>query len=129
MTTDKKTLAFDVLETAAIELWHRFASESVLEWEDEIHKAEYRFAAQAVIDAVQGTKPSHITDGLREALELARNFVAETPHGDDCFVSNHYEGDPGNECRCGKEWVSGVLDEAIGDADEPALARIKGDSE
>lgn len=123
MTTDNKTLAVDVLETAAIELWHRFASASVEEWEDEIHKAEYRLAAQAVIEVVKGTNPAQ-----RKALELARNFVAETPHGDDCFVSNHYEGDPGNQCRCRKEWLSGVLDEAIADADESAIARFKGES-
>lgn len=95
----------DSLEVAAIELWHRFASESVEEWEEEIHKAEYRFAAKAVIDVA-------LSD-LISALEIARNFIAETPHGDDCFVSDHYDGDPGNRCNCGKEQVAAILDETM----------------
>ena len=39
----------DVLEKAAIELWHRWGNDSVIEWEDESHKAEYRLAAEAVL--------------------------------------------------------------------------------
>ncbi len=110
MSTDNKEVADSAIEAAAIELWHRFASESVEEWDDEIHKAEYRLAAKAVIDTA-----------LRElisALEIAQGFVAETPHGDECFVSDHYEGDPGNRCNCGKDRVSEILDEALGDDGE-----------
>ena len=27
--------------------------------------------------------------------------LAERSHGDNCYVSNQYEGDPGNRCNCG----------------------------
>ena len=41
-------------EKAAIALWHRFAPGSQLEWEDETHKAEYRAAVDAVMEAING---------------------------------------------------------------------------
>ena len=40
-------------ELAAIELWHRFAPGSQLDWEDETHKAEYRDAVAAVMEIVK----------------------------------------------------------------------------
>lgn len=33
----------------AMEIWHRFAPESVIEWEDEAHQAEYLFCADAIL--------------------------------------------------------------------------------
>lgn len=38
-----------VLEQLAILLWHRFAPDDHIEWEDETHKAEYRDVAEAAI--------------------------------------------------------------------------------
>lgn len=34
---------------AALEIWHRFAPESVIEWEDEAHQAEYLLCADAIL--------------------------------------------------------------------------------
>jgi hypothetical protein len=47
---------------------------------------------------------------LREALEVAREHIGKTPHGDNCYLSNHYDGDPGNRCNCGKEFIVGHID-------------------
>ena len=41
----------DKIEAAAVVLWHRFAPDSRLEWDDETHKAEFRLAAQAALEA------------------------------------------------------------------------------
>ncbi len=53
----------DVLEKAAIELWHRWGNDSVMEWEDETHKAEYRLAAEAVL-ALVDTSPKGGSDAV-----------------------------------------------------------------
>ena len=52
-------------------------------------------------------------DALREALEAAQKWIAATPHGDNCFVSDHYEGDPGSRCNCGKESMESFLECAL----------------
>jgi hypothetical protein len=39
-------------------------------------------------------------DGL---LSCAAEWIRSSDHGDNCFVSDHYEGDPGNRCNCGKD--------------------------
>ena len=41
-------------ERAAIALWHRFAPNSSLEWENEMHQAEYRLAVDAIVEALNG---------------------------------------------------------------------------
>lgn len=41
-------------ETVAILLWHRFAPNHHMEWEEETHKAEYLDAADAVIFRIGG---------------------------------------------------------------------------
>lgn len=40
-----------------------------------------------------------------KALRAADEWILNAPHGDNCFVSNHYEGDPGGRCNCGRESV------------------------
>lgn len=50
---------------------------------------------------------------LREALNHVDAYLDDVPHGDNCFVSNHYEGDPGNRCNCGKDAVCQNVDEAL----------------
>ena len=44
---------------------------------------------------------------LQEALDVAMENLR--PHGDNCFVSDHYEGDPGNRCNCGRDGVINFL--------------------
>lgn len=51
-----------------------------------------------------------------ELLEVAYQSLAligAIPHGDNCFVSSHYEGDPGDRCNCGKDSAIAALDAAI----------------
>lgn len=45
----------------------------------------------------------HATQEAMQALQVAQEWINHAPHGDNCFVSDHYEGDPGNQCRCGKD--------------------------
>lgn len=40
---------------------------------------------------------------MREVIQNAEDWIREAPHGDNCYVSDHYEGDPGDRCNCGKE--------------------------
>lgn len=61
----------DVLEKAAIELWHRWGNDSVIEWEDETHKAEYRLAAEAVL-ALLVASPKGGSDDAGMAAEYRR---------------------------------------------------------
>ena len=44
----------DMIERIAVALWHRFAPDYSLEWENETHAAEYRDAARAVLEIVNG---------------------------------------------------------------------------
>ena len=53
-------------------------------------------------------RPQHadvgvLVETLAMTIEHLSSFVAHAPHGDNCFVSDHYEGDPGNRCNCGKD--------------------------
>ena len=56
-------------------------------------------------------------DELLAALDVALENLR--PHGDNCFVSDHYEGDPGAGCNCG---IDGVTDYLIS-----TIARAKGE--
>lgn len=56
-------------------------------------------------------------DELLAALDVALENLR--PHGDNCFVSDHYEGDPGAGCNCG---IDGVTDYLIS-----TIARVKGE--
>lgn len=57
-------------------------------------------------------------------LAAASNWISTGPHGDNCFVSDHHEGDPGNRCNCGKDALHEFLesDRPAPDAVEAALA-------
>lgn len=48
------------------------------------------------------------------ALRHAAEWIASAPHGDNCFVSSHYEGDPGDRCNCGKDSAEQAVHEALG---------------
>ena len=46
---------------------------------------------------------------LIEALKHSNEWIQKAPHGENCYVSNHYEGDSGNQCYCGKESLENFL--------------------
>lgn len=49
---------------------------------------------------------------LQEAerlLQGAADWIDAAPHGDNCYVSDHYEGDPGDRCSCGKDSLLDAL--------------------
>lgn len=52
-------------------------------------------------------------DELLALLEYAHQWIDLSPHGDNCFVSDHYEGDPGNRCNCGKESIVVHMEEVL----------------
>jgi hypothetical protein len=69
-----------------------------------------------------------------EKLDAAVEFIQRAPHGENCFVSDHYESDPGNHCHCGKdallswlesETVSAAQQEASKDAQRLVWASSK----
>lgn len=79
-------------------------------------------ARQVVVEALAGSilaTPSQAAEkgepdvDLREALERAAEWIGNTPHGDNCYVSEHYEGDPGDRCNCGKESIEGYLNHVL----------------
>ena len=56
-------------------------------------------------------------DAARRELAKARKWIAAAPHGENCFVSNAYKGDPGNQCNCGKASFPDCLCPECGSAD------------
>lgn len=56
-------------------------------------------------------------DELLAGLKAAGKWIDSAQHGDNCFVSDHYEGDPGNGCNCGKDGFSQYIDDAIAKAE------------
>lgn len=57
--------------------------------------------------------PAADVRGLVEALRWAHDWIDRAPHGENCFVSANYEGDPGNRCNCDKEAILAALEPAI----------------
>lgn len=51
-------------------------------------------------------------DGLRACVEAAESWIAAAPHGDNCFVCAHYDGDPGDQCNCGKDSILSHIESA-----------------
>ena len=53
---------------------------------------------------------------LAEALKTSFTWIQKSHHGDNCYVSDHHETDPGNRCNCGKDsienFLSRVMDKA-----------------
>lgn len=54
-------------------------------------------------------------------FKAAFDWIESAPHGDNCFVSDNYEGDPGNQCNCGKDSLLSAYEE-FGQAEAPAVA-------
>ena len=48
-----------------------------------------------------------------DALEAARDWIGHAPHGDNCYVSAHYPGDPGDRCNCGKDSIESYIDDVL----------------
>ena len=71
--------------------------------------------------------PEHITAlraevaALRQTLVAAETWIHAVPHGDNCYVCNHYEGDPGNQCNCGRESALAMIAASL----DAARAAIK----
>ena len=54
--------------------------------------------------------------GLEALLQGARDWAIARGHGDNCYVSRHYDGDPGDCCNCGLESLLDAIDAAINSA-------------
>ena len=54
---------------------------------------------------------------LLQALKHSIEWIQKAPHGENCYVSNHYEGDSGNQCHCSKESLENFLLAAIAKAE------------
>lgn len=53
---------------------------------------------------------------LLAAAAHAEAWIGDMPHGDNCYLSAHYDGDPGNQCNCGKESVLTAIQTALAKA-------------
>lgn len=62
---------------------------------------------------------------LEAALAVAESWLSSSPHGDNCFVSDNYEGDPGDRCNCGKDSLLAHIDAALKGA--PTTSPISGE--
>lgn len=88
---------------------------------DECIRQEYRVAYRAMVLAAPA--PTPLTDEVSWALNHAQEWIGSAPHGDNCYVSDHYEGDPGDRCNCGKESALASVErgiEALAAAASPA---------
>lgn len=47
------------------------------------------------------------------ALQHALDWINHQKHGDNCFLSSHYPGDPGDRCNCGKDSVMQSIETAL----------------
>ena len=67
-------------------------------------RAEASGLSQSMIDAGKYVAELRAeVAALRQTLVAAETWIHAVPHGDNCYVCNHYEGDPGNQCNCGRE--------------------------
>jgi hypothetical protein len=62
------------------------------------------------------------------ALRHANEWVSSAPHGDNCYVSDHYEGDPGNRCNCGKTDLDNTLHDTLMKVDPAYYTEMTGES-
>lgn len=70
-----------------------------------------KLASSNQADASVGA-PDAMT-GLLAALRGAEQWISTAPHGDNCFVSGNYEGNPGDRCNCGRDEVLEAIQAAI----------------
>lgn len=67
-----------------------------------------RTAASELVAGVQA-EPTELLHALQEAAD----FISNHHHGDNCYVSDHYSGDPGNRCNCGKDSAEQAVQDAL----------------
>lgn len=79
---------------------------------DYIMEANYRAIARQHADARLIAAAPEMLD----AVVHAEAWISKMPHGDNCFLSDHYDGDPGASCNCGKEGLLHALQEVIAKA-------------
>ena len=61
-----------------------------------------------------------VNQELVEALKTSFTWIQKSPHGDNCYVSDHHETDPGNRCNCGKDSIENFLSEVMDKAERQA---------
>lgn len=61
----------------------------------------------------RGDEAMRRAHAAEKMLEGVREWINAAPHGDNCFVSDHYEGDPGNRCNCGKDALLAAIDATL----------------
>jgi hypothetical protein len=64
-------------------------------------------------DLASEVRASVVPQPAIDALHHALDWIAGAPHGDNCFVSKHYEGDPGDQCNCGKDSVTEAIEAVL----------------
>ncbi|MEE4460760.1 hypothetical protein V2S84_01195 [Azotobacter chroococcum] len=72
------------------------------------HKTDYMEAAEETRRALSAE-----VERLRIALSHAGAWIEAAPHGENCFVSSHYDGDPGSRCNCGKDSAQEAIESAM----------------
>lgn len=95
---------------------------------EETSQQNARFAIDGAIQyGRMGINPPPAADhwlaeywNIGRKLAVTSEHIRAMPHGDNCFVSNHYEADPGNRCNCGKD---SLLEWMEGDSDTPPVHR------
>lgn len=75
-------------------------------------------ALRGFAEKAQGKDAETIRE-LLHALRCAEKWIDSAQHGDNCFVSDNYDGDPGSDCNCGKdglaEFLQSVIEKTDGD--------------
>ena len=85
-------------------------------------RAEASGLSQSMIDAGKYVAELRAeVAALRQTLVAAETWIHAVPHGDNCYVCNHYEGDPGNQCNCGRESALAMIAASL----DAARAAIK----
>lgn len=109
----------DLIEAANARIAELEARPTAWVWCDSVYEEHCHLTDEEAIE--DGWRPMVYSDlvpklaskDARIALEQAQALISEKPHGDNCFVSNHYGCDPGNACYCGKSVVLDSIDRAL----------------
>jgi len=93
-----ETTGSEASEELAKLLWHRFAPEHHIEWEDEPHKAEYRSTAEDALKLIAvlasplptGTDYAGLVEATREVVRAAWNLCDNTANANPPEVPQEY---------------------------------------
>ena len=58
-------------------------------------------------------QPTELVNSLLGVIRGAEKWIRLSDHGENCFVSDHYEGDPGDRCNCGRDELLSAIQTAI----------------